>query len=90
MLGSSPSTILTDSLDITRFLGERYPRLIPSAYRDTIMSLLLELHKVWFVSLSFRREERRGEGIVNMIQELISRPSSSEEYQAALGKKFEL
>lgn len=80
----------TDSLDITRFLGMRYPQLMPSEYREVIESLLEELHQVWYISLSFSAEERRGEGILNMVKDLMAQPTSSEKYKAALQRKLDL
>ena len=79
-----------DSLDITLYLGERYPRLLPRVHSRAIKTLLYELHQIWFVSLSFRAEEGRGEAIVKSIHHLMSQPTSSDEYKAALQKKLEL
>ncbi|KIX06621.1 uncharacterized protein Z518_04597 [Rhinocladiella mackenziei CBS 650.93] len=84
------SVKLDDSLDITRFLSERYPQLLPSAHRDSINELLNELHQVWFVSLSFTAEDGRSEGLVKMILHLIEEPTTSEKYKTALQRKLQL
>lgn len=80
---------ITDSLEITHFLAERYPQLIPQAQKDIIVPLLDELHQVWFVSLSFTAAEGRGAGIVLQIQEIMAKPTSSESYKATLQKKLQ-
>ncbi|EXJ69321.1 uncharacterized protein A1O5_07357 [Cladophialophora psammophila CBS 110553] len=83
------SVEITDSLDITRFLGERYSQLLPGPHCETINALLDELHEIWFVSLSFTADDGRSQGIVNMIQERIAHRTSSEKYKAALQRKLQ-
>lgn len=79
-----------DSLDITFYLAQVYPRLIPTANSDTITSLLKELHQIWFVSLSFRAEDGRGAEIVERVKRLQNDVQSSSHYKAALQKKLDL
>ncbi|KIX06999.1 uncharacterized protein Z518_04975 [Rhinocladiella mackenziei CBS 650.93] len=89
LLSPSLSVQLTDSLDITNYLGEKYPGLAPSAHKETIKALLDELHNVKYITLSFKAEERRAEAIINAIQTLVAEPTSSEKYKAALNKKLQ-
>ena len=79
---------ITDSLDITYYLAERYPGLIPQTHKDVITVLLNELHDVWYVSLSFTAAEGRGAGIVRQIKEIMAQPTTSESYKEALQKKL--
>jgi glutathione S-transferase len=80
---------VTDSLEITKFLASRYPRLIPVDLAGIITSMLNQLHQVWFVSLSFTAQEGRGAGLVRMIRDIMAQPSSSESYKAALERKLQ-
>lgn len=80
---------VTDSLQITKFLASRYPGLNPSGLEDTITAMLDELHQVWFVSLSFSAQEGRGAGIVQMIQNILAQPTTSDDYKAALRRKLQ-
>lgn len=82
------SLCLTDSLEITIFLGERYSQLLPDSQSKTINTLLHDLHDIWYVSLSFTANDGRSEGIVSMIKERIEAPASSERYKAALQRKL--
>ena len=45
---SSPSLTkaVADSLEITRFIAERYPQLVPQSHSQEVLELLNELHEI--------------------------------------------
>lgn len=53
---------ITDSLEITHFLAERYPSLIPRSHKEHITELLQDLHGLNYFSLSFSGREHVAEG----------------------------
>ncbi len=89
MLAPSIGVQLIDSEDITTYLMERYPTLRPEAHKQTIDSLLHELHQISYVTLSFKPEERRIEGVMDFVRQLQDRPDTSERYRGMLQKKYD-
>lgn len=81
---------LTDSYDITEYIGEKCTGLCPPAHKDTILRLLKELHSIQFLALSFKPEERRAEGITKEIQDRLAQKNISEQYRKALEWKADL
>ena len=53
---------IDDSLEITHFLAERYPSLIPASHKAQISDLLAELHALNYFSLSFTGREYVADG----------------------------
>jgi glutathione S-transferase len=80
---------LIDSTTITSYLIDRYPSLCPAAHRAQIEDLLAELHEISYVTLTFKPEERRVEGVMDMVREIQARPETSERYRRMLGVKLE-
>lgn len=76
-------------MDITNHLCERYPSLVPAEHEQTIRALLDELHEISYVSLSFKPEDRRVEGIEEAVNEILNRPDISDKYRQALHRKME-
>lgn len=54
---------IADSVDITHFLAERYPSLIPVSHNEQITKLLNDLHALNYFSLSFSGREYVAEGL---------------------------
>ena len=73
---------------ISQYICERYPQLLPSAHRDTIMELLDQLHAISFGTLSFRPEDRRSEGLIEAVKQILAQPHISDEYRKALEVKL--
>jgi glutathione S-transferase len=46
-------TPLADSLDITKYLIQQYPSLVPEAYKEQILDLLEKLHQISYFSLTY-------------------------------------
>ena len=89
MLAPSIGVQLTDSRDITSYLMDRYPSLRPEAHRQTIKELLAELHEISYVTLSFKPEERRVEGVMDAVREIQDRPDTSDRYRKLLQVKHD-
>ncbi|KAJ9605012.1 hypothetical protein H2200_010401 [Cladophialophora chaetospira] len=89
LLAPSLNVQLTDSTDITTYLMDRYPSLRPEAHRQTIEDLLAELHEISYVTLSFKPEERRVEGVMDKVREIQNRPDTSERYRKLLQVKYD-
>ncbi|KIW30508.1 uncharacterized protein PV07_06250 [Cladophialophora immunda] len=89
LLAPSLGVKLIDSTDITRYLCDRYPSLVPAAHRQTIESLLAELHGISYVTISFKPEDRRTEGVMEAVQEIMARPDTSPRYREMLQRKFD-
>ena len=53
---------ICDSLEITHFLAQRYPSLVPAEHKEDITRLLKELHALNYFSLSFPGRESVAEG----------------------------
>ncbi|KAH8812213.1 hypothetical protein F5884DRAFT_855513 [Xylogone sp. PMI_703] len=75
---------LTDSYDITEFIGDKCTGLCPPPHRETILRLLKELHAIQFLALSFKPHENRAEGITKEIQARLALKDISEQYRKAL------
>ncbi|RFU23878.1 hypothetical protein B7463_g12457, partial [Scytalidium lignicola] len=75
---------LTDSYDITKYIGAKCTGLCPPLHQDTILRLLRDLHAIQFLSLSFKPEEERAEGITKAIQDRLAEKDISDEYRKAL------
>ncbi|OCT46774.1 hypothetical protein CLCR_02036 [Cladophialophora carrionii] len=89
MLAPELGVKLIDSTDITSYLMDRYPSLRPDAHIQTIDSLLQELHEISYVTLSFKPEERRVEGVMDAVREIMDRPDTSDKYRKLLQGKFD-
>lgn len=66
-----------------------YPTLCPAEHKDTIEPLLDELHAISYVTLTFKPEERRIEGVMDAVQETMNQPGTSEKYKKLLQVKLE-
>lgn len=85
------STPLTNTLEITYLIGNRYPSLIPPPHRSTIEDLLGKLHAIQPLSLSIPPPENRSEGIPNpIIGQYLSQPGISDAWRNALIYKEDL
>ncbi|KIW72337.1 hypothetical protein PV04_00537 [Phialophora macrospora] len=89
MLAPSLGVRLIDSADITSYLMDRYPSLRPDAHRQTIDSLLEELHEISYVTLSFKPEERRVEGVMEAVRQIMDRSDTSDRYRKMLQGKLD-
>ena len=89
LLAPSIGVQLTDSTDITSYLMDRYPSLRPEVHRQTIESLLEELHEISYVTLSFKPEERRVEGVMDDVSKIMARPDTSDKYRKLLQGKLD-
>lgn len=97
LTGPKLSAPLTDSVDISYWLCEHYPNLLPTDRESTIRDLFAKLHDIEIYSLSARPEsvlpEWRTSGVPpTAVDALLAKPDSevSPEYRKALEKKREL
>jgi glutathione S-transferase len=80
---------ITDSLEITFFLAERYPSLIPESHKKEITKLLVDLHALNYFSLSFPGREHVAEGFKqNVFKRLAADADISPRYRDALTYKL--
>jgi hypothetical protein len=62
LASTSQEKPIADSLEITHFLAERYPSLIPASHKEPISDLLVDLHALNYFSLSFSDRKYIAEG----------------------------
>ncbi len=79
---------LTESLDITVFLGQVFPSLYPTHLDGEIKSLLKELHEITYFSLTYSKSPQRASDMENSVKALLSDTSISEHYRKALEFKL--
>lgn len=79
---SSPSPI-ADSRDISRWLCEQQPQLVPSEHRDTIERLMDLVYGFHAQALCIP-ESRRTHGVKNLAAAQLERSDISERYRRAL------
>ncbi|OAL27736.1 hypothetical protein AYO22_03402 [Fonsecaea multimorphosa] len=81
-------TPLSESVDITYFLAERFPSLCPPHLSQQIRRLLAELHDINYFSLTYTRKPQRASDMENSVLSLLSDPAISSRWREAL--KFKL
>ncbi|OAL32032.1 hypothetical protein AYO22_00902 [Fonsecaea multimorphosa] len=79
---------IADSLEITEYMAERYPSLIPKEHEQLIRRLLVDLHALNFFSLSFPGRPTVAAGMKAAVVRRLQMPGISERYREAL--KFKL
>lgn len=79
---------IPDSVDITYFIAERYPSLIPKEHEEEIKRLISKLHEINFFSLTFagkpETQQRATASLEEKLQENIS-----ERYRKAIEYKIQ-
>lgn len=79
---------IADSLEITFFLAERYPSLIPDSHKEQIVSLLKDLHSLNYFSLSFGGREHVADMFKKTVLDRLNTPDISRRYRDALTFKL--
>ncbi|KAH8698730.1 hypothetical protein BGW36DRAFT_426422 [Talaromyces proteolyticus] len=79
-----------ESVDISYYLCQFYPELLPIDYRDQIKSLLHALHRLNFHVITFAKRPERAAGLIKTTQERLSRSYNSEDYHRALEYKLSM
>ncbi|KAK4945197.1 hypothetical protein LTR10_015623 [Elasticomyces elasticus] len=75
---------ITDSLDMTLFLAERHPDLLPTDHREQSQSLLRDLHAINYFSLTFGDRPEMAAGNMRAIDQLLGHSDLSGRYREAL------
>lgn len=82
---------LADSLDISYWLCQIYPSLLPENHKPKIQSLLSELHLIEGLSVSAARPEQSEEDLEDpACDEILKQKDISVEYRQALEHKKEV
>ncbi|KAK9419691.1 hypothetical protein SUNI508_07177 [Seiridium unicorne] len=85
------SSPIADSLDISYWICQIYPKLLPEKHQSKIQSLLSQLHSIEALSLSAARPEHEKEDVVNpACDNALARTDISEPYRRALEYKKEV
>ncbi|KAI1617798.1 hypothetical protein EDD36DRAFT_459471 [Exophiala viscosa] len=84
MASTSLAKPITDSLDMTLFLAERYPDLLPTDHREQTVSYLKDLHAINYFSLSFGDQPEMAAGSMKAIDQRLEAHDLSERYRDAL------
>lgn len=79
---------ITESLEITQFLGQFCPELYPKHLSDSITSLMDELHQITYFSLTYTKSPQRASHMENGVKKLLSDPDISDRYRKALEFKL--
>jgi glutathione S-transferase len=56
LAGLAPGVLaspIADSMEVTRYLWERHPQLLPDSHKDQILEKLNKLHEINYFSLAF-------------------------------------
>lgn len=75
---------MPESVDISWFLCDWYPSLLPSEHETKIRQLVTELHEINYPILTFGTESKYPQKIRQKVEDLLSQPSISNEYRNAL------
>ena len=78
---------MPESVDITYFLCDRYPQLLPDENKDQIKALIEELHTISFYALSFAGQPGIGIAHLAHIDKLLGSPNISQRHRDALQYK---
>ncbi|KAI0889738.1 uncharacterized protein GGS22DRAFT_149038 [Annulohypoxylon maeteangense] len=78
---------MPESIDISYYLADWYPSLLPVQHKEAIRELLEELHKISFKLLTFGTQTKYPSIAVDWMREQIQRPDISDEYKKALEYK---
>ncbi|KAJ5149555.1 hypothetical protein N7448_001133 [Penicillium atrosanguineum] len=81
---------LAESQDITLYIAEHYPRLLPLALRNEIIQRLSDLHTINYFSLSFTGRPDVALGLKNRVIKALQDPKSSAKYQELLKHKLSI
>lgn len=82
---------LTESLDITAFLGEHYyPTLYPPPFATQIKSLLAELHDIGYFSLTYTHKPQRAMDMEHSVHNVLADTQISARYRRALEGKLDV
>lgn len=92
VLDVKKGTPIQDSLEITHFIAERYPNLIPEGHQEEITALPKELHDVNYFSLSFAKfgGAHVAAGLAAAVEKILQDPGISDRYRSALEIKREV
>lgn len=88
LTSSSLDKPLPDSLDITHYLSNFYPSLIPEAHKERITKGLQDLHSLNYFSLSFPGRENVAQGFKDGVSKILTSGPISERYKDALEYKL--
>jgi glutathione S-transferase len=80
---------ITECVDISYYICDLYPNLLPEEHESLIKEMLEELHKINFTILTFGPDSNHQAKLADHIRELLSQPSISKEYSEALSRKAE-
>lgn len=77
---------LTDSYDISKWLCEKQPELVPEKHRETIWGIMDKLYSFHAVTLTIGPDEKK-HGISNQAAELLEKKNLTERHRRALELK---
>ena len=83
MSSPSLSSVLTDSRDISRWLCEQQPELVPEEHKDSIVRLIDMLYDFHAMALTMPPEDRK-DGVPNQAAALLENADLTEAHRRAL------
>lgn len=81
---------MPEAIDITWYICEWYPLLLPLEHERTIRELITKLHNINFAVLTFRPQAQNPERLRKRVEQLLQHESTSDEYRRALQHKSQL
>ena len=81
------TTIIPDSVEITKYLSESYPALIPSSHQKEIHALLEKLHSINFFALTYAGKPETQEKAKAFLEQKL-RSDISQRYREAIEYKL--
>ncbi|ETS87868.1 hypothetical protein PFICI_01696 [Pestalotiopsis fici W106-1] len=81
---------MPESVDISYYICDWYPQLLPKEHEAVIRSLVQELHQINYGVLTFGPGSRHPTRLVAKVEELLEQPGLSESYRSALERKAKI
>ncbi|KAF2995482.1 hypothetical protein E8E14_003867 [Neopestalotiopsis sp. 37M] len=81
---------MPESVDISFYLCDWYPRLLPREHEAVIRSLIKELHEINYGVLTFGTASKHPTKLVDKVEELLQQPALSDAYRSALERKAKI
>ena len=78
---------MPESVDITYYMAERYPALLPTDHEQDIKKFISKLHEINFFSLTFTGQPKVPQSWKKILQDELD-SSPSERYRKSINHKM--
>lgn len=81
---------MPESVEISLYISEWYPSLLPPSHKKDIRQLIEELHDINYGVLTFGTGSRHPTILLQRVEDLMKAPDTSARYRKALQYKFDV